>query len=400
MSELNTLAVVGAGIGGLAAALALGQAGFKLRLYEQAETFFETGAGIGLGPNAMRVLDQWGLGSELRQAGCTPAFLLSRRAEDGRIAGRLPMGQSFIEKYGAPYLTLHRGDLHRLLLTAVKNQALAELFLNRKLTRIDVQSKGIDLQFQESSETHQVLGLIGADGINSRVRSLAFEADALMPSGHWAYRALLPIQDLPAAFHDTHIGIWMGKRLHVVHYPVRGGDYLNMVVLIESADLPSQAGWDVLRSTGQIHADLKQALKGCCNELQELIHRAENWRAWCLFDRAPLHTAEQMAQGRVALLGDAAHPMLPYLAQGAGMAIEDAASLAQHWQDTSLTVEQRLSNYAQARWQRVSQVQQRARRNGRIYHADGVLRMARDAALKLGGAKLMDMPWLYGFHSR
>lgn len=400
MSELNTLAVVGAGIGGLAAAFALGQSGFKHRLYEQADVFFETGAGIGLGPNAMRVLDRWGLGSELRHAGCTPAFLLARRAEDGRTAGRLPMGPYFIEKYGAPYLTVHRADLHRLLLMAVKNQGLTELFLNHKLMGIDVQSKGMVLQFQESSESHQALALIGADGLNSRVRSLVFDADAPEPNGHWAYRTLLPIQGLPEAFHDTHIGIWMGKRLHVVHYPVRGGEFLNMVVLLESADHPSQAGWDVLRSTEQINADLKQALKGCCNELQELIHRAENWRAWCLFDREPLHAAEQMAQGRVALLGDAAHPMLPYLAQGAGMAIEDAASLAQHWQDTSLTVEQRVSNYAQARWQRASRVQQRARRNGRIYHADGMLRMARDAALKLGGAKLMDMPWLYGFDNR
>ena len=133
-----------------------------------------------------------------------------------------------------------------------------------------------------------------------------------------------------------------------------------------------------------------------CTELQDLINAAQGWRAWCLFDREPLQRASQMAQGRVALLGDAAHPMLPYLAQGAGMAIEDAACLAMHWQNKSLTVEQRLLNYAQSRWQRVSRVQQRARRNGNIFHAHGWFKIARDAAMKIGGARLMDLPWLYG----
>ena len=395
MSKLNTLAVAGAGIGGLATALALGQTGASLRLYEQAHAFTETGAGIGLGPNVMRVLDQWGLSSELRIAGCMPAYLQSRRADDGRIAGRLPMGQSFIEKYGAPYLTVHRADLHQILLEAVKKQAVTELFLNHTLMAIDVRAQGLDLQFQEINESHQALALVGADGLHSRVRYSVFDSDAPVSSGHWAYRALLPMNGLPQPIQESHIGIWMGKRLHVVHYPVRGGEFLNIVVLVETSDRQSQAGWDVLRSTEQINADLKQALQGCCNELQALIHRVEDWRAWCLFDRPPLQRAAQMAQGRVALLGDAAHPMLPYLAQGAGMAIEDAACLAIQWQRADLTVEQRFLNYAQARWQRVSRVQQRARRNGTIFHADGWLRLARDTALALGGPYLMDLPWLY-----
>jgi len=395
MSKLNTLAVAGAGIGGLATALALGQTGVRLNVYEQAGTFTETGAGIGLGPNAMRVLDQWGLGRELRTVGCMPEYLQSRRADDGFIAGRLPMGQSFIEKYGAPYLTVHRADLHQILLEAVKKQDVSEFFFNYKLMAVDVQSQGLDLQFQEINVSHQTLALIGADGLNSRVRSSVFESGAPVSSGHWAYRALLPMSGLPQAFQKSHVGIWMGKRLHVVHYPVRGGVFLNMVVLVETTDHPSQAGWDVLRSSKQINADLKHALQGCCNDLQKLIHRAEDWRAWCLFDRPPLQSAAQMAQGRVALLGDAAHPMLPYLAQGAGMAIEDAACLAIQWQRADLTEEQRLLNYAQARWQRVSRVQQRARRNGSIFHADGWLRLARDTALALGGSYLMDIPWLY-----
>jgi salicylate hydroxylase len=188
----------------------------------------------------------------------------------------------------------------------------------------------------------------------------------------------------------------MGRHLHVVHYPVRGGEYVNLVVLIESEDMASMPGWDIRRNSEQTKIDLQQATQDCCEELQQVIHAVKEWRAWCLFDRPALQSATHMAKGRVALLGDAAHPMLPYLAQGAGMAIEDAHALAMCWQRTEVSVEERLKQYAQSRWQRVSRVQQRARRNGVIFHADGILKIARDAALRLGGSRLMDMPWLYG----
>jgi salicylate hydroxylase len=145
----------------------------------------------------------------------------------------------------------------------------------------------------------------------------------------------------------------------------------------------------------QIANDLRAALRTCATPLTELIEAAADWRAWCLFDRPPLRQAAQMAQGRLVLVGDAAHPMLPYLAQGAGMAIEDADRLAWHWQQEDKPEQQRLLQFAQARWQRVSRVQQRARRNGVIFHAQGAVRLARNAALKAGGSKLMDMPWLY-----
>ena len=396
MSFLEPIAVVGGGIGGLAAALALGRAGHAVNLYEQSDAFSEAGAGIGLGPNAMRVLQEWGLGPSLQETGCTPLQLIARHADNGRIAGRLPMGASFMNAYGAPYLTVHRADLQQVLLHTVKQQTTARLFTHHTLTGVQVHQHELDLQFQGIPTKHQTQALIGADGLHSAVRATVVDSAPPLASGHWAYRALLPMHEVPQAFRQMDIGIWLGKRLHVVHYPVRGGEVLNLVVLHESHDPASQPGWDVWRSTEQITADLKQAMRNTCAELQHLIHAASGWRAWCLFDREPLQHASQMAKGRVALLGDAAHPMLPYLAQGAGMAIEDAACLALHWQNASLTAEQRLLNYAQARWPRVSRVQQRARRNGHLFHADGLLRLARDTAMKLGGARLMDMPWLYG----
>ena len=396
MSSVEPIAVVGGGIGGLAAALALGRAGIAVNLYEQAYAFSEAGAGIGLGPNAMRVLQEWGLSPSLQKSGCTPLQLIARHADNGRIAGQLPMGQSFIDAYGAPYLTIHRADLQHILLGAVSQQTSATLLTHHHLSGLVNDTHGVELQFNGKTNKQPAHVLIGADGLHSVVRTNLFDNATPSASGHWAYRALLPMHEVPQAFRQMDIGIWMGRRLHVVHYPVHGGEALNLVVLIESRDNTAQAGWDVWRSTEQIAADLKQAMRKTCAELQDLIYAANGWRAWCLFDREPLQHASQMAKGRVALLGDAAHPMLPYLAQGAGMAIEDAACLAMHWQNASLTAEQRLLNYAQARWPRVSRVQQRARRNGHLFHADGLLRIARDTAMKLGGARLMDMPWLYG----
>jgi len=395
MAEPTSVAIAGGGIGGLAAALALACLKTRTHVYEQSAVFSEAGAGVGLGPNVVRIFQHWGLSKTLRDAACCPEFLLARIADDGRIAGCLPMGQSFIDKYGFAYLTIHRSELHQLLLHTLQQHDVAELHLNHCLTRVQQTANGVQLGFNDTPSKVEVQALIGADGLHSAVRAQCFHNDELLATGHWAYRAVLPMKHLPVVWRKSQIGIWLGKRLHVVHYPIQGGEALNLVVLVESADKQSLAGWDVLRSEDQIRSDLLEATLVCCAELQDLIRMVPDWRAWCLFDRTPLQQASQMAQARVALLGDAAHPMLPYLAQGAGMAIEDAQSFALHWQRTDASVEERLLQYAQARWPRVSRVQQRARRNGRIFHADGLLRIARDAALKLGGSRLMDMPWLY-----
>ena len=395
MTSAETLAVVGGGIGGLAAAYALGRQKNRVLVYEQAASFSEVGAGIGLGPNAVRIFQHWGLSKDLMEAAWVPDFLQARSAVNGRILGQLPMGESFTQRYGAPYLTLHRSALHQLLLQAVQQQDVAKLHINHRLTHVQQTPSGVRLGLGSPPNKVEVDVLIGADGLHSAVRSECFNRDAPLASGHWAYRATVPMKYLPLALRKPHIEIWLGKKLHVVQYPIEGGEALNLVVLVESADGQPQSGWDVLRSEKQIRSDLGEAVSACCIELQDVLHAAPAWRAWCLFDRTPLQQASDMVLGRVALLGDAAHPMLPYLAQGAGMALEDAHVFAKHWQRTDMSTPARLQAYAQDRWQRVSRVQQRARRNGQIFHADGLLRIARDAALRLGGAPLMDMPWLY-----
>jgi salicylate hydroxylase len=382
---MDDILLVGGGIGGLAAALALAQGGVATQLYEQSPEFTEVGAGIGLGPNAVRRLRTWGLWEALQAKGFVPSQLEVMDAKNGRQLGCLPMAKAFEQRYGAPYLTIHRADLHGILLDALKSNGSCDLRLNAHWTDI-----------HNSLLTAQASALIGADGINSTVRSQVWGPQPLQSSGHWAYRTLLPRHTLPPAWRSDAMGLWLGPRLHVVHYPVRGGEWLNVVVLVESNDTPTEAAWDAQRSTEQTSHDLQRALQGTCSRLQDLVRMAEHWRAWALFDRPPLQSGRDMAKGRVALLGDAAHPMLPYLAQGAGMAIEDAAVLAQCWSQTGLSIEQRLLAYAQARWQRVAKVQARARRNAQLFHASGVLAWGRDTAMRLGGASLMDMPWLYG----
>lgn len=395
MTRASPISIVGGGIAGLATALALGRGDVPVHLFERANAFSEVGAGIGLGPNATRVLRAWGLTPQLDESGCTPDSLLARDAVDGRVYGRLQMGQAFIEKYGAPYVTIHRADLHRLLLEAVQLQATCELHLNQALTGLMESPKSVTLTFNHASSSHETQALVGADGLQSVVRQWMADASEAQPTGHWAYRALLRTSDLPLALRGSHLGIWMGRHLHVVHYPVKSGQFLNLVVLLASPATQAQPGWDLALNPSQIASDLRVALRGCAAQLQDLIQAASDWRAWCLFDRPPLRQADQMAQGRLVLVGDAAHPMLPYLAQGAGMALEDAASLAAHWQHEDMSIQQRLLQFAQTRWQRVSRVQQRAQRNGVIFHAHGALRLARNTALKVGGSRLMDMPWLY-----
>lgn len=382
----------------MAAALALAQLGVASQLHEQSPEFTEVGAGIGLGPNAVRRLQTWGVWEALQAKGFVPSQLEVMDAQDGRQLGCLLMAKAFEQRYGAPYLTIHRADLHQVLSDAVNAQGLSALHLGHRLQDTKADASCVKTQWltpDGQAVWHESQAMVGADGISSKVRELAWPSQQLQASGHWAYRTLLPRHVLPAAWRSDAMGLWLGPRLHLVHYPVRGGEWLNVVVLVEATDAAQTPGWDSQRSAAQTTEDLNLALQGCCSRLQDLVRMAEHWRAWALFDRPYLQSASDMAKGRVALLGDAAHPMLPYLAQGAGMAIEDADVLAQCWSQAGLSVEQRLQAYALGRWQRVARVQRKARRNAHIFHASGALAWARNAAMRVGGASLMDMPWLY-----
>lgn len=386
------LLIAGGGIGGMAAALACARAGCSVRMFEQSQRWAPDGAGVQLGPNATRLLHQWGLEAALAQVASSPDRLLVRSASDGGQLAALRLGPSFRERYGAPYLTLHRADLHALLLDAATSAGL-DLQMHQRITTVHQSQRRVRLLLADQRAVEGDL-LVGADGVWSEVRQQLLDDGPALATGHLAYRALLAQNQLPVRLRSQQIGVWLAPRSHVVTYPVRGGEWLNLVAIIQGDRAGPAQDWDREAAA----ADLRAALGDTCAHLQELVQAPAQWRLWSLYERAPMLDAAQMASGRVALLGDAAHPMRPYLAQGAAMALEDALELASNLarlRQSAVEVPAALRRYALNRWQRCARVQRRAQRNGRLFHAGGLLQWSRNVSLRLLGERLLDMPWLY-----
>ena len=397
MSALEVL-VAGGGIGGVAAALATARAGCEVRLYERAPVFSEVGAGIQLGPNATRVLIHWGLADALRAVAAFPEWLVVRGAESGAELGRLELGPRMMARYGTPYATIHRADLHQLLTRALLQHEGVHLYLDHAVTGCRMREDAVTV---ETSRDTQVEGdlVVAADGVWSQLRQTLLNDGLPQPTGHLAYRAMLRTEALPPSLRANQVTAWLGPRLHVVQYPVRGGEWTNVVAIVHGDAPADLQDWD----HGGNANDLMRALGVVCPPLRGLLEAVPKasvnpyaWRLWALVGRPPVSAAQQLAHGRIALLGDAAHPMVPFLAQGAGMAIEDAAELARALAMDAVDVPTRLQRYALARWERVARVQARAWRNGQIFHSTGLVRLGRDASMKLLGERLLDVPWLYG----
>jgi salicylate hydroxylase len=397
MSTTQQLLIAGGGIGGLAAALAASQAGWEVRLFERAAEFSEIGAGVQLSPNVTRILYRWGLEHVLTSFAAFPERLQIRNAVSGAELGALPLGRQAHDRYGAPYITIHRADLHNLLGAAVMSQADVHINLDRCLVSFWDDGRAVTMT-TTASQRIEGDALLGADGEWSRVRQILLNDGPPRVTGHLAYRAMLSQSALPQALRSAQVTAWLGQYLHVVQYPVRGGEWMNVVAIVHGEPPEDIQTWDHSANA----ADLQRAAGAVCAPLRDLLAAVPDasvndhaWRLWALADRQPVRAADQIVRGRVALLGDAAHPMRPYLAQGAGMAIEDAAELAHALAMEAVDVPTRLLRYAQARWQRVAQVQERSLRNGRIFHATGLMRVGRDACIRLLGERLLDAPWLY-----
>lgn len=384
--------IAGGGIGGMAAALACMRAGWDVRVLEQAAVFAEVGAGIQLGPNATRVLHGWGLEKQLAAVAAFPGKLQVRDARDGRELGAMRLGEAFVQRYGAPYATIHRADIHSLLAEAVRAQG-AQLRPGMPVTACSQDAKTVRVRAEGEIEVEGD-ALIGADGLWSVVRAAVVDDGPPVATGHLAYRALIPAADIPAPARESRVTAWLGPRMHAVMYPVRAGEALNVVVIVQGTPEGDLRDWDQRAVPAPLHGALAQA----CPALREVLDAVPAWRMWTLHDRGPVPGPHAMANGLIALAGDAAHPMRPYLAQGAAMAIEDAVGLgnALGMVDDVIDVATAFSRYALDRWERCARVQARARRNGRIFHAEGPVRLGRDLAMKLGGEKVLDVPWLYG----
>ena len=396
-SSAPPVLIAGGGIAGLAAALALAQRGQASCVYERSAEFSELGAGVQLGPNATGVLAKLGLLPALQPLACQPQALQVRAADTGRSLSRMLLGTSMAERYGQPYYCLHRADLHRVLLQAAQAQPLISLYSAARVQAYKAQTEGVELVFSHGAPA---LGsaLLACDGvwsalapqINPQLRPAAY-------SGHMAYRAMLPMAQarklLPAIEQD--VGLWLGRRAHIVHYPVAAGQQLNLVVLLEAPQPSADKGWSQPLPQGEVQTELERSLgQRHTHALADLLWAADNWFAWPLYGR---EAHGGWAQGRAALLGDAAHPMLPYLAQGAAMALEDAWVLAQNWRPDAPAAA--LQAYAAQRQARCLRVVRTAARNGQIFHASGLTAWGRNAYLQLQNGRPVGMAWLYGWQA-
>lgn len=391
MSKKN-IAIIGAGIGGLTAAVALARAGHSITLIERSTGFSEVGAGLQLSPNASRLLIALGLGPALQRASSEPQRVVIRSMTSGAAIGEVALGDFMRDTYQAPYWVIHRADLQTVLLDAVRSEPSIQLFVGRTLEDLSQDANGVTLRVRTSSGVEETLTAdlaIGADGVRSVVRKAIGDVREPVYRGYIAWRTTVDTALSPATLPRNETGLWLGSKGHVVHYPVKNGKQINIVAILKSPH-PVE-GWT---EQGQLET-LFDGLGSVAPELRKLLSCQKNWLLWSLADI----NAQKMSDGRVALLGDAAHPVLPFLAQGAALAIEDVACLNQELAATPDDIVGALSRYSSKRLGRAVEVQTHARRNGKVYHASGLIALVRNMIMKRLGAKGMvkRYDWLYGF---
>ena len=360
--------VAGGGIGGLGTALALARAGHRVRVFERATEFREIGAGIQLGPNVFAMFDRLGVTEAMTQEAAFPKALIMRDAVGGHEVTRIPL-EGMRDRYGQPYAVIHRGDMLEVLHRACLGMPdLITMETGRTIAGFQQDEAGVEVQFEEAVPAVRGAALIGCDGLWSKVRGQLLGDGPPVVSGHIAYRAVLPMDQVPAGIPRDVVQLWAGPKLHLVHYPLRRGELMNLVAVFHSDHYAE--GWDQAGDT----ALLWSHFEGTRPEVRAMLEKIETWRFWVLCDRDP---CRGWVRGRVALLGDAAHPMLQYLAQGANMALEDAVCLADQL-GVHGDIPAALRAYEELRVLRAGRVQTVARVFGEIYHAAGVRAELRD----------------------
>jgi 2-polyprenyl-6-methoxyphenol hydroxylase-like FAD-dependent oxidoreductase len=380
--------IVGGGIGGLSAALALARAGIPSQVVEQAAEFKEIGAGIQLGPNVFRMFEVLGLTAPISALAVFPNNLIMMDSVLGEEVTRIPLGEIFRRKFGYPYALIHRADLHKVLLEACRRSDLIRLDAAQKIVDIDETADGIAAR-SDSGKHYRGAALIGADGLWSTVREIVVGDGKPKPAGHITYRAVLPTSEMPEKFRWRDMVLWAGEKVHLVHYPLRTGELFNLVAVFHSNRY--EEGWDSFGDPTELHERFART----CEPVRTLLNKIESWRMWVLCDRPPI---KEWSKGRITLLGDAAHPMLQYLAQGAGMSIEDAVCLADRVVTAAGDYPAAFRAYQEARYLRTGRVQIMARVYGEFYHAAGVAKELRNLMLAARTPEdaMAGMDWLYG----
>jgi len=389
----NPILIAGGGIGGLTTALALARIGQPSIVIEQRTRIDEVGAGIQLSPNASRILIELGLGAALAKVAAEPQNLVVRSGKSGKILGRMSLGEAMQSRYGAPYWTIHRADLQTILLDAVRGSDHIRLAFGRTVAGIEENSaSSVTIRCDSQSASENVTGkaLIGADGIWSNVARLMGDASKPEFRRHIAWRGLVARKDWPADLTADETGLWLGPGAHLVHYPIRRGAFINLVAV--TSDHDNQPGW----ARAGDPSVLQKRFATWHPKAVDALKAAQEWTIWSLFDRPP---RKKWSNNSVVLLGDAAHPVLPFLAQGAALAIEDAYVMSIEFAKTRQQPITAFAAYTDRRQPRSAKIQATARRNGDIYHLPWPLAIARDLAMsRLNFAE--QYSWIYDWQYR
>ncbi len=365
--------IVGGGIAGLAAGLGLARIGKPAHVFEKAPLFEEVGAGLQLGPNAVRALQWLGTWDAVAAHCVAPAEIHVRDGLSGIILQRILLGAEFEKRFGAPYRVAHRADLHNALLESARSKPGIELQNNAEVTRVSIAETTLSLK---SGMSFNGEAIIVADGVHSTIRNLMAGQPEKHPMGHLLHRGLIPIASVPASVNIDALTLWLFPGGHVVHYAVSNWRHFNIVAAVADSEI-----------------SLWTAFQCACQPLADILDLKIKWMKWPALEFAP---APDWSRNRTVLIGDAAHASLPYLAQGAAMALEDACVLSSAIEKAG-ELESAFRNFSGSRFARTSAIQKRSRQLGNIYHARGVLRQARNAALKatLRRSFIKRMAWIY-----
>lgn len=379
--------IAGGGIGGLATALALSQQGFASRVLEQASKFGEIGAGIQLGPNANRAIERLGLTKPLaRDIVDIDALIMMDSLADKPISN-MPVAENVLQRFGHPYYVVHRADLHGRLLAACKKRRDITLETSRAVTGFEQDEDGVTVHLKDHKPVEGT-AIIGADGLWSKIRAQLLKDGPPRFANHTCYRTLLEPDEMPEDLRWNAATLWAGPDTHLVHYPIKAHNKFNIVATFGAGSY--EEGWNIEGDRDELMHHFRH-LK---SRPMQILNVAKSWRKWSLCDRDPVKT---WSKGRATLLGDAAHPMLQYFAQGAAMAIEDGLCLAETLKAHDGTAAPAFAAYQDARTERTARVQLRARELGRVYHARGAKRWLRNWYLRRTPPdKLLDgLEWLY-----
>jgi 3-hydroxybenzoate 6-monooxygenase len=381
--------IAGGGIGGLATAMGLAQKGIKTLVLERAAELGEIGAGIQLGPNAFQAFDYLGVGDTARKMAVYVDAMIMMDAMTGEQVVRVPFDEPFRKRFKNPYAVIHRGDLHAVFLTACKANPLVELRTSHEVVGYEQKGDTVHAVLKDARKL-QGKALIGADGIMSKIRAQVVGDGAPRVTGHTTYRSVIPAEQMPESLRWNAAALWAGPKCHLVHYPLSGSKAFNLVVTCHNAAMEPVSGKPVS------HDEVMKGFAHVAPVARQIIEVGKDWKLWVLCDRDPVLN---WVDGRVAILGDAAHPTLQYMAQGACMAMEDAVCLAHEMGKTPDDIPTVLESYRSKRVHRTARVQIQSRMMGdHIYHPAGGHAALRNAMLRAMTIEdyYDSLQWLYG----